>query len=617
MPEQPAGSAVAERAPVASPAAGTGVGSAKPARAGAWRSLIVVGAAIVAVDALWFAALAWMVSWFYAVHPPHYDSVGSFIGMFLLMHETADRGLWAGLTMAAMNSLSWYYSMYAAVAGLLLPVTPVAVVSAHLPALLLAQAALGAVVWSSTRSAVAAFLAGLLPFVPATLAGWDGGYQDPRRDPSLFLLLVATFFMGVLYAGRPGSRWAGLLFGLCAGLAIWARGNALPYVGLVMLPLGVAALLRWRQRAEGRRGVAGLLLLVLWPAVPFVLLTGAFYAATLATILDKYVVGAYGVGYDRLDSLARFSLTPISLTFDRNSLAAAGIALVAVAAAVAVGGLAVRPRRLATFEPVVMLVAGLFVAVSVMLFNTVVVGVSPLAGRWPFFPAIVGVVGILAVPLCLLAPSARPRTIVRVAAPLVACGIAAAALVGGFLDRAWKGATLQELPYAAGDDIISAEHVQTVRAVTRRLACVGGGRNTAFFWIGDVDRGLSSYYLAEENRPFLQNFEAAALVRLGIRVDLESPYVPGTDPAVRQQQILKALEAADMIVVNENPAVYEGGKVSPHFPYTHGRPIVEQILADPSLIPSFRYTLGDQRFVVLRRPEATPAPNDPACADVR
>jgi hypothetical protein len=378
-------------------------------------------------------------------------------------------------------------------------------------------------------------------------------------------------------------------------------------VMIVLLPAVVSHLV---GLVRTRPSPAAIVSLIGFPLLAFLALAVPFFMLTLDQILDKYLVGAYALGYDRVRSLLFYLSTPVTMMIDARSLVP-GVALVAAAGLAPLGNARWTFDRNARTSASWLLGAGLAVCINVLAFNSLILGVSPLGGVHPYFPALVGVLGVLTAPLLLL--RTRPTCPVgRVRSVVVAFGVGLTALlvVGSQLERSYAGGTGTLMGYAAGDGVVGHERVVAARVLSRKLTCYVQGKQVAFMWVGSINRASVEFYAAQIAGPRLVNYEPLASTRLQTRIDLERPALDGIPIDVQQQTIERSLEYADLIVVSEDPTQYQSNPMSQHFIYVHGRPIVERLLASADRRALFRFTFDGIPFTVLGRADQA-APDCP------
>jgi hypothetical protein len=510
--------------------------------------------------------------------------------MFEKMNVTLQQGFVVGAASAVSFSLSWLQAFYAVLTAFFLPKTPEALMSLNFLCLLAAQLSILqclTVLGCSPRKAIAA---SLLLFLPAALTNWDGGYQDMRRDASLFPLLVACYFLASSYLLRP-SFTTGIWLGIMAGLAQWSRGNALPYLALVLLPAAACGGVMAAQRREWRRFVT----LGALSCLVFLLLAAPYYYYTIQEILTKYLTGSTALGFSPWQSLRAFWWSPVGLVLGvspRERLLQAGacaLLLGVIGLFLRVGIFRLGALKELTFAARWFLWSGVAIAAGVVCFNCVVLGVQPQSPIMPFFPAMVGTMGVLCGALLFLHFNAQ--------APQgekwrnVALGVFAVAVVS----LAWGRM------YITSDDRsgpANRSEVETVRRLSVALAEVAGEKYLAFAWVGRVNQAVLNFYITQAGGAPTKNFEINSRV-VGHPVDLHMPPDPRKAIADQQRELALAFDlAADTLVVTTDVKQYESRREQ-FFVFWHGRSVIERILQSPRYEPIFAYESEGLPFVVL------------------
>ncbi|CCQ89780.1 membrane hypothetical protein [Nitrospina gracilis 3/211] len=131
------------------------------------------------------------------------------------------------------------------------------------------------------------------------LAPWIYGYWTTlslfalQLETSFYWILTIATINSILYALEPKSLKNAFISGLFAGLAVWGRGNSLPYVLFVLFCPSI--LIFWRAYKTKNRKLAKPALLFL---LTFVIFASWFYFFTLKNIAWYYGRG-FGNIYDK------------------------------------------------------------------------------------------------------------------------------------------------------------------------------------------------------------------------------------------------------------------------------------------------------------------------------
>jgi hypothetical protein len=540
---------------------------------------------------LLYAAMFLVVRGYYTDHLPHYDSVGSYAHIFEVVNELHRHGLYVVWVHANKSSMSWLQPAYALALNWLPIKAPEMLVSLNVVLLLIAQTAIviygRTVGFSPQRQVVAA----LLLLLPGAFYPWDGGIQDFRRDIQLVLLTLALLFLALAYVLAPNWKRA-VALGVLVGLAQWSRDNAATIVAIVAVPPLVLALVRARQLG----GLWGLMRLAAVPLLVFILVVIPYFAVTTEMTLERYSLSVWGIGEDRLASLAAFWNMPASVLLGgdprlggRPEVAAVTLALVIGAVATLAllwraGAILIQPRRLSDPSSAILLASGSWVVLGVLLYTTLLLGYGPRWHAMPFLPMSVGLIALL---ICLLgAVVTHPGASPSLGKLAVAAGCAALLLSAPlrmFLSQ----------PRPVGND-----EVANVRAASLDIAEHAQGRPVAFLWADGFGRHHARYYIAQADRPSLLEFELIARGQQDF-IDLDQPLRPGDQPAELRARLDRTVRGwADFVLVSEDTAAYENSQ-SILWPYQLGKPVVEGLLADPRMQPVAQYRLMGRPFVLL------------------
>ena len=154
-----------------------------------------------------------------------------------------------------------------------------------------------------------------------TLSLWlYPGIYGYRTTFSLFTLMLETSFYWILiafashliiYLLDPGSRKNALIAGIFGGLAVWGRGNSLPYVFIILLMPTILILFRWIKNPAINRSYVGSMMSF---AVPFVIMTAWYYSVTYEQLRLYYWDWAQGTTCESEGKTGFFSNFEATLT---------------------------------------------------------------------------------------------------------------------------------------------------------------------------------------------------------------------------------------------------------------------------------------------------------------
>ncbi len=571
------------------------------------RRCMLALAAIIMIG--FFLGTTGLVAWYYAHYLPHYDSVGSYTYMARVVQVMRAEGPEAGWAYAAEYHLAWLQSMFAAALAYVLPPTPAGFqllnclcVGVFFTSVYLAARELGA-----TRSK--ALVMALVIFLPQTLVRWDGGYQDMKREAGFLALLGASFFLTLWFFWNPSWR-RGLFLGLITGLCVWSRGNALPYLVVVLGPMVLVGLIQGFRQQRGRSLLAGLTL----TALVFGVVAGPNLYWTLEGTLGRHLdpLTCYGRTAEIRASLRYYLRAPLELwaTADPGagnvqlrkwsfaySLLATGMLLALVwwllKARFQVSVLWQR-RSLA------LVAAGLWAVVSTLVLICGLVGWDPnfgYAGMHPLYPVLLGPMAILLVLLAALQAGEvcdlaglRRRWIAAASLGLVMLGVT--------LHRMY----LKAPPY---QEIGRLEKLHQLFDLIR-----GQKKDAVLVFLSHERINIDTLRFYEAQHGYHSQNHLRRLdwqLPTGQWIDTAAPTLPDMNIVEFQQAILRQTqENADFVVLNADPQFYQKPPdVLNFFIFRHGAPIAEALLADPDLEEIYRYELGgpsdrEQTFVVLR-----------------
>jgi hypothetical protein len=571
------------------------------------RAAVTVGLLAVV---LFHAGTVAILSWYYRTHLPHYDSVGSYTVMAQVAQLMRGGDLAAGLHHAGLYHNAWLQSMFAATAGFVLPPTPAGF--QLLNTLCVAAFALAAFQIARSLGMVRtkAALASLVVLLPDALMMWNGGYQDMKREPSFLALLGASFFLSLVYLWEP-SRGRALVMGVVAGLCVWSRGNALPYLAVVVGPLVGVGIMAWYRQGRLRQEAGGLGV----AALAFMVLAAPNLIFTLEGTLARHTDPTITYGRDAATpwaSLQYYARSPLKLWTSTNGMGsnsatrhlaqyyALGATAGLVLAGLAVFGWRWQGRVMGCRRQLLFLTAAAWAALATLVLICVIVGWDPrfgLAGMQPLYPTLL--LPMAALMVVFSAVRAKPVADARgLKLRWAAVGAVALLLVGAAAHRmVLKARPVNETTMVSqGRELVRLLRAHKSDAL---IACLTHDRinfdSLAFLEARD---GFHSDHCLRR-----LNFSLSD----GRTIDTAAVLPADTDvPAVQQAMLRQIRDQADFVILNTNPDSYQQPESAWNFfLFRHGKPVVEALLNDRRFEPVYCYQLPQEgrypgNFVVLR-----------------
>lgn len=530
---------------------------------------------------------SYLIEEYYAVHLPHYDSIGSYTYAFQIIQKFREAGWGEAFEHATKFSFSQTQALFTALLALVLEPSPSSLQVYNTFCL---SIALLCVYWTARAfraSREKACLASLIIFLPDTLYWWQGGLLDWQRDPSFLLLLTSCFFIFYRYLMYP-SKLTGICFGVIVGLSLLSRDSSGPYV-LITVGVPAAVWVLWRM---GRGQIRAALLWSLWPSIAAAPFITYFAVVQLIPTYQRFnnAFVAYAVGNDILASIMGNWYVPIGLILGVNYgyggtmisnaifwlVAATGIIALAIS-----GRLNIRPVG----QPALaLLVGGIWTFVATLIFLFVIIKYKPLSfgqAKHPFYATLLlfyACAFFAVLSLKLRVKNACTRVILL-------AFITVAVLAAGVYRIEQK--TLPEEP-------------ELMLVVSDLLEFMAGEpqKVVAFLWHEGISIDVLKYYAAQRGVAPPRKFRFAG--PNGESLDPEIVVPAGVDIAQLSERFYKAMICgADYFVLAEDPEQYENDR-HPLYLYRYGRPVVERLLAYPSATRSFSFESRGIPIIVLR-----------------
>lgn len=521
-----------------------------------------------------YLAAYFFVNRYYSVGLPYYDSVGSYWNMFAVMNETSTHGIVSGVIQAAEYSLSWLQSFFAVAASFVLPKTPQALIILNFLTLCIAQWSIYRYAYAYKMSKIRITLLPLLPLLPGSLWSWYGGYIDMRRDVSFVSLLTAIFFTLSAYLHKP-NVFMGIAAGVLMGLTQWSRGNSAPYIMIVFL----SVLIGYAYPRNKRNFTSTIKVLIL-PCISALFLLIPFYLVNTQAILTKYLHGSWALGENRINSIG-YVIGTLPMLILGNSKAAAKVSvyflifliiIISVAWKARVFSFVKFPKHL---KPIA--IAGTFIILATLLFNSLILGFNRFAGTLPNYPVLVGAYAVTIVLFSRL----RFKFSFRVSVFTLILFFASIIILNTM--RIFK-ATPQ------GDPV----RVQLAKKVANDLSVTLSGYLVSYLWVDHINVHDLNFYLTQ-----LGSDPIIATSGLAPGADTEMPSDPHRTIDKQRDDFARAIRTRPYIVVTDEMSAYENTSAQ-FFLFRFGRPVIKDILSDSQLIKIYTFNDGLRNYYVLK-----------------
>lgn len=524
-----------------------------------------------------------IVSYYYARGLPYYDSVGSYWNMFSFMNVTQKEGFLAGLQQASGFSLSWLQSFFAVIAALILPKTPQALMTLNFLCLFISQLAIFSCVRAANFSREKSYLLTLMPLIPGSLIGWQGGYIDMRRDANMFSLLCASYFFAWVYLWKRTLLYA-LILGVVMGFTTWSRGNALPYLLIIVGSAFSVALLERRKNLQPMQAVS----LIIKPLIFFCIVAFPFYWYNFQTIMTKYFYGSWALGESFQSIVVNLGMVLIFLPLGLSKIGAP-ITAVALLLGTLIFFLTLKYKMIAikfetkknkkSFD---LLIGGILIIFSSIIFNSLVLRVGKLGGIIPFSPLLIGVFGIL----CWLMTNIYLKNRLFRSSLYRAVGLISLTIAILLLNLARIYFSMPSY-----DQELHKEAIKVALDLERPL----GDKKVAFLWTKHINVHDLNFYITQNG-----GFPISAGSGLAPGVDIEMPPILNKSVEQQQEEFVNALKRQEYIVVSEDTSLYDNPNEL-FFLFKYGKPVIDNLLADKNYTAIYRYSVQTIPFVVLQK----------------
>lgn len=521
-----------------------------------------------------YATAYFLVNRYYSIGLPYYDSVGSYWNMFSIMNTTRESGIIDGIRLASDYSLSWLQSFFAVIASFILPKTPHALMLLNFICLGIAQISIYQYIRVVGFVKEKAITLALLPLLPGALWSWYGGYIDMRRDASFVSLLTATFFAFAVYLNKPTVK-RGIATGILIGLTQWSRGNAAPYIVIIL----VSVLVGYLYFVPNKKKVSIVRSLLITAISTFVLLL-PYYAFNIHAILAKYLYGSWALGENRLLSLG-FVVSSFPMLLLGTSKATAKISAYFFIAFVIISIVVVRDKKLFfgkirhEIKPLVL--AGFIIILATIFFNGVILGFNRFAGAIPNYPILVGIYSIsIAVFVSLKVKKLSAQNSAKVVIFFIASIL-----------------FLNVLRIQQARPQTDPDKVTLAKKVADDLANTLSGCWVSYIWIDHINVHDLNFYLTQKG---YKPIRASSGLAMG--ADIEMPFDPNRTIDKQREDFAYAIRTRPFIVISDDMAGYED-KNNQFFIFRFGRPVIEGILTDPKLKKIYSFYDGARNYTIL------------------
>jgi hypothetical protein len=503
--------------------------------------------------------------------------------MFSIMNTAQKEGFTAGLQQASGYSLSWLQSFFALVSAPILPRTPEALITLNFICLLISQIAIFTCTRKAGFSSNRSYFLSLLTLIPGSLIGWQGGYIDMRRDASMFSLLCASYFLAWVYLWkREQTLLYALILGVVMGFTAWSRGNALPYLLIVVGSAFSAALLERRKKLQPIQIIS----LIIKPLIFFCIIAFLFYWYNFQAIMTKYLYGSWALGENFQSIVVNLGMVLIFLPLGLSKIGAPITGAVLLISAL-IFFLTLKYRMIAIkFETKKhkksfnLLIGGILIIFSIIIFNSLVLRVGKLGGIIPFFPLFIGIFGIL----CWLMSHIYVNN--RLFRSPLSRTVGLIGLTTAILLLNLTRIYFSMPPY---DQELHKAAIKVASDLEKSLS----GKRVAFLWTKHINVHDLNFYITQNG-----GFPISAGSGLAPGVDIEMP--PTLNKSIKQQQeeFANALKGQEYIVLSENTTLYDNPSEL-FFIFKYGKPIINNLLVDKNYDVVYRYKSADIPFVVL------------------
>lgn len=519
---------------------------------------------------------------YYSIGLPYYDSVGSYVNMFSVANATKQYGFVTGIKYASEYPLSYLQSFFAVFASYLSPNAPEWMIILNFLTLFAAQCAIFTCSKRAGFGNKKAYLVALLPVVPGIASGWAGGYIDMRRDITMFYLLTAGYFTLFDYLWKPAVR-KGILVGIILGLTQWSRGNALPYILSITVP--VILIESWKSMREKK--ILHSLKNISIPLFMMVLVSLPFYLISWKAIYEKYVFGSWGLGAERLNAVVDFFRFLIAMILgpERNVISINSLFLF-MTFCIVIFLLKKRVIFIAkdwykSHRARDFLISGFLIILFIFILNPIILGAGKKGGIFPNFPALVGVFGIV----IYLVGGLQIKNRTKFSRVLLRWGLPAWVIVIFLLN------TMRiYISMPPKQEVLLAHTKKTAADLTPILA----SKTVSYMWLDHIHVHDLNFYITQKG-----NVPISAGSGLSFVADTEMPPDPGKSVSQQQKEYAQAMRTREYIIVSEDFKAYSDPKGF-FFILMYGRPIIEDLLNDPKWINIYTFTDGERTYKVLK-----------------
>lgn len=499
--------------------------------------------------------------------------------MFSVATTTRQDGFVAGMTKATEYSLSWLQSFFAVLTSHLLPSRPEFMILLNFIILFIAQWTIFTYVKNLRIGSKKAFLLSFLPLIPGIAFGWAGGYIDMRRDSTFFLLLLVVFFGFYDYLQKPSLK-KGIVLGILFGLTHWSRGNSLPYILCVMIPILIIKGLRYFRKNEKIEFLQ-------YTVLPFfisLLIALPYYLINWKAIYDKYVFGSWGIGQPRIPAVITFlRMTPIMILGpERSTLLINSIFFVFLGLLIY---FLIRKRIILIdknwYKRTIardLFIGGMLVYILVFILNALILGVGGYI--FPNFPALVE---ILAVLIYLIGGLSINKNVNKTLLSL--------SLISWVLAIILLSASRIYLGMPPAQSVL----LQQTKKAASDLSPILSGKTVSYLWLEHINVHDLNFYITQNGAIPIDSTS-----HLSLYADTEMPPNPNQSIAQQQKEFKQAIRSRDFIVLSEDASAYSNPKGF-FFIFIHGKPVIEDLLKDTNYERVYTFTDRSRKYQVLKK----------------
>jgi hypothetical protein len=523
-----------------------------------------------------FIACSFLVMNYYNRGLPYYDSVGSYWNMFNIMNIVKSGEFLSGLTGSLNYSLSWLQSFFALATAHMFPAKPEYVIILNYLCLIVSMYSIKIFCLNLGMSKNKAGILSLLPLFPAASVSWVGGLIDMRRDFSYICLLCSGYFFTLIFYYNPGKKTA-FATGILLALTQWSRGNALPYIMVIICPILIIFIfLLLRKRLNTKKYKA-----VIYGIISFLILAIPFYYFNLQSIFNKYVYGSWGIGQSRFESTKAFFGSLFLLLFGpgKNMLVYNLIFLLAAVFLIYFlrkSGI-ILVRFNCTKKTRFLLFSSSFVILLMFILNSLIFGIGKSGGIIPYLPVLIGFYSLVIYIATLTDVRFKRFNKVFNYWLIMFCVI-----------------ILSIFRISSDMPTVNPKLKEQAESAASLFKQEGIDSNIAYLWLDHINVHDLNFYLTQQgSNPIRTNSV------LSPGVDLEMPPVSGVSIPSQITALKNGIYLKKYIVISDDPSDYANPEGFFLF-LKHGKDIVGEILNDKNMVELVNFRNGNKNMLLIR-----------------